>query len=247
MNGKETFPLPGVTSDGFSSTTWSLVLAAGRGEDGGNALERLCRKHWRPIYVFARRSGLSPADSEDATQEFFIEFLGRDWLKNVGPSRGRFRAYLLTLLRHFLSNRRRVTRAAKRGGGITFLSLNEADGERELASLAQTIQDPAVAYETAWWNGLLETAWGRLAQEQGEAGKAAQFEALRVFVTQTPAAGDYQRLSIQLGIQRGQVALLVHRLNRRFAELIRVEVAETLEDRSDLEAELRFLREASSR
>ncbi len=146
--------MPGVTSDGFSSTTWSLVLAAGKGDDGGRALERLCRKHWRPIYVFARRSGLSPADSEDATQEFFIEFLGRDWLRQVDPSRGRFRTYLLTLLKHFLSNRRRVNQAAKRGGGITFLSLHEAEGERELASFAETIQDPAAAYEAAWWNGL---------------------------------------------------------------------------------------------
>lgn len=239
--------MPGVTSDGYSSTTWSVVIAAGKGDDGGKAIERLCRKHWRPIYVFARRSGLSPSDAEDATQEFFMEFLEREWLKQADPTRGRFRTFLFTLLKNFLSNRRRVANAAKRGGAATFLSLDEAVGERELTSLSERFTDPAAAYEAAWWNGLLEAAWVRLAQEQSESGKAGIFEALRRFVTQAPAQGDYQRLSDQLGMKKGQVALLVHRLNRRFAELIRAEVADTLVDRSDLDAELRFLCESSSR
>jgi len=247
MSGEQPLPLPGVTSDGYSSTTWSVVIAAGKGDDGGKAIERLCRKHWRPIYVFARRSGLSPSDAEDATQEFFVEFLGREWLKQVDPSRGRFRTFLFTLLKNFLSNRRRVTNAAKRGGTATFLSLDEAVGEMELTSLAERFVDPAAAYEAAWWTGLLEAAWVRLAQEQSESGKAGAFEALRPFVTQSPETGDYQRLGDQLGMKKGQVALLVHRLNRRFAELIRAEVADTLVDRSDLDAELRHLCESSSR
>ena len=239
-------PLADASSDGFSSTTWSLVLAAGTDSDGGIALERLCRKHWRPIYVFARRSGLSPADAEDATQEFFIEFLGRGWLKQVDPTRGRFRTFLLTLLKNFLSNRRRVSQAQRRGGGAVFLSLDEAEGERELSVLAERIQDPAEAFEAAWWNGLIGSAWERLAGEQRDAGKKEVFEALRGFVTQSPGAGDYKRLAEQLSMRQGQIALIVHRLNRRFAELVRAEVAETLADRSELESELRFLRDSSS-
>src|ERR1700678_22940 len=123
MSGKASKPQADVTSDGFASTTWSLILAAGNAADDGRALERLCGKHWRPIYVFARRSGLSPADAEDATQEFFIELLEREWLKKADPSRGSFRAFLLTLLRNFLSNRRRVSQAERRGGEATILSL----------------------------------------------------------------------------------------------------------------------------
>jgi RNA polymerase sigma-70 factor (ECF subfamily) len=247
MSGKEPEPQPGVTSDGFASTTWSLILAAGQQDDGGRALEQLCRKHWRPIYVFARRSGLSPSDSEDATQEFFMELLERDWLKKADPSRGSFRAFLLALLRNFLANRRRVSLAERRGGGATILSLDGAEGERELAALAVKIVDPSQAYEASWASGVLHTAWDRLAQEQKDAGKTSVFESLRTFVTQTPGIGDYQRLSEQLGMRRGQIALLIHRLNRRFTELIRAEVAETLADRSELEAELRFLLEVSSR
>ena len=100
MTGKDNTPSI-VGPDGFGTTTWSLVIAAGKGDDGGEALERLCRKHWRPIYVFIRRSGLSPADAEDATQEFFIILLERGWLKQADPKRGSFRAFLLTLLRNF--------------------------------------------------------------------------------------------------------------------------------------------------
>jgi RNA polymerase sigma factor (sigma-70 family) len=247
MRAKEPAPFADGPSDGFASTVWSLILAAGRAEDGGRALEKLCQKHWRPIYVFCRRSGLSGPDAEDATQEFLIDFLERDWLKQVDPNRGSFRTFLLALLRNFLSNRRRVSRAARRGGQTTFLSLSEKSGERELAALAGRTMDPAQAYEVAWWNDLIESAWDRLAAEQGDAGRAAVFAALRPFVAQAPAGGEYQRVARELGLPRGQVALLVHRLNRRFAELVRAEVAETLADREDLESELLFLRAASAR
>jgi RNA polymerase sigma-70 factor (ECF subfamily) len=247
MTEKERTRTADTGSDGFGTTAWSLVLAAGKEEDGGPALERLCRKHWRPIYVFIRRSGLSPADAEDATQEFFIVLLERGWLKQANPKRGSFRAFLLTLLRNFLSNRRRVSTAEKRGGEATIVSFAATDAERELTSIAVKIKDPSEAFEATWADDLLQAAWDRLAAEQKEAGKASNFESLRPYVTQAPAAGDYQRLSEQLGIRRGQIALLIHRLNRRFAELIRAEVAETLEDRTELEAELRFLLEASAR
>jgi DNA-directed RNA polymerase specialized sigma24 family protein len=247
MSGKESKPTDEITSDGFGSTTWSLVLEAGKSEDGGPALERLCRKHWRPIYVFVRRSGLSPVDSEDATQEFFIELLEREWLKLAHPGLGSFRAFLLALLRNFLSNRRRVSRAERRGGGAAIISLDGAEGERALSVLVGKTVDPSQAYEVAWANGVLQSAWDRLYLEQKEAGKSSLFESLCNYVTQAPATGDYQRLSEQLGMRRGQIALLIHRLNRRFRELIRSEVAETLVDRSELDSELRFLLKVSSR
>jgi RNA polymerase sigma factor (sigma-70 family) len=246
MTGKVNTASIDTASDGFGTTTWSLVLAAGK-EDDGNALERLCRKHWRPIYVFIRQSGLPAPDAEDATQEFFIHLLERGWLKQADPKRGSFRAFLLALLRNFLSNRRRVSQAEKRGGGMTIVSFDASDAERELSLIAMNAKDPAEAFEATWADDLLKTALARLEAEQKDAGKAENFDSLRPFVTQAPAPWDYQRLSEQLGIQRGQIALLIHRLNRRFAELIRAEVADTLTDRSDLETELRFLLEASAR
>ncbi|MGH7995472.1 MAG: RNA polymerase sigma factor [Opitutaceae bacterium] len=248
MSGPLTPDGASATSDGFASTVWSLVLAAGKADgDGARALERLCRKHWRPIYVFIRRSGLSPADAEDLTQEFFVYLFEKGWIRRADPSRGSFRAFLLTLLRNYLANERRVRQADKRLGLAAAVSFDAADGERELAALPSSGSDPAIAYEVAWARGLLEAAWSRLSAEQEVAGKTAAFEALRPYITESPAAGEYERLSVALGCRRGQVALLIHRLSRRFAELIRAEVAETLADRSELEVELRHLFELSSR
>lgn len=242
MSGDTTSVSPEIPKrDGFDNTAWSLVLAAGRAEDSGEALERLCRRHWRPIYIYIRGAGFRPADAEDATQEFFAYLLRKEWIKQADPARGSFRAFLLTLLRNFLANFRRGERAEKHRPIRQALSIDAAEGERELATLAATNADPARAYEAAWARGVLQSAWRRLADEQAAAGKTDRFEVLRPFVLQPPADGDYERLARTLGLRRGQVALLTHRLSRRFAELVRVEVTETLADRADLESELRHL------
>jgi RNA polymerase sigma-70 factor (ECF subfamily) len=241
MTGDAARPAADLTRDGFGTTVWSLVLAAGRAEDSGQALERLCRKHWRPIYVFIRGSGFKAADAEDATQDFFYYLLRKEWIKQADPARGSFRAYLLALLRNFLANYRRSERTLKRGGATETLSFAAADAERELSALAADNPDPARAYEAAWARSLLQTALARLADEQAAAGKADVFNILRPFVLQSPAPGDYPRLAQTLELKRGQVALLIHRLSRRFAELIRIEVGETLADRAELDAELRHL------
>lgn len=229
------------SSDGFGNTAWSLVLAASKPDDGGQALERLCRKHWRPIYVFVRGSGVAAADAEDVTQDFFLYLLRKEWIQQANPARGSFRAYLLTLLKNFLANHRRRDQAEKRGAGVEQLSINAAEGERIFAALKAGGPDPARSYESSWAQGVLEAAWTRLKAEEAAAGKGERFQALKPFVTAAPAAGDYERLSQQLGLRRGQVAVLIHRLSRRFAELVRAEVADTLVDRSELEAELRHL------
>jgi RNA polymerase sigma factor (sigma-70 family) len=231
----------GPDPDGFGTTAWSLVLAAGQDDDGGHALERLCRRHWRPLYVFIRASGFAPADAEDATQDFFVYLFEKDWIRRADPKKGSFRSFLLTLLRNFLANYRRRSRAEKRRPAATDAPLDADDAERELASLSDSGGDPAAAYEASWARGVLQASLSRLAEEQAAAGKAALFEALRPFVSQSPEAGDYERLSRDLGLRRGQIALSIHRLARRFAELIRIEVADTLADRSELEAELRHL------
>lgn len=232
---------PAASADGFGSTAWSLVLAAAKPEDGNQALERLCRKHWRPIYVFVRGSGVGPSDAEDVTQDFFFYLLRKEWIKQADPARGSFRAFLLTLLRNFLANHRRRDRAEKRGAGADSLSIDAEEGEREFAALAAGGPDPARSYEASWAHGVLQGAWARLRIEEIAAGKGERFELLRPFVTSAPAPGEYERLSQQLNMRRGQVALLIHRLSRRYAELVRAEVADTLADRSELEAELRHL------
>lgn len=233
-------------TDGFGSTVWSVVLAAANDSRGGAALDRLCRRYWRPAYTFARRSGLPRWDAEDATQDFFSHLLAGEWLKQADPDRGSFRAFLLTLMRNFLSNRRRHDHAQKRGGTVPSLSLDTDDCERDLASLATADADPARAYERAWAGCVLQAALDQLAGEQTAPTGDARFEALRPYLTQSPEAGDYERLSRTLGLSRNQIAVIIHRHSRRFAELIRREVAETLVDRADLDLELRRLLEVMS-
>ena len=229
--------------DGFASTAWSIVLAAAQDENGGAALDRLCRRYWKPAYIYARRSGLSRHDAEDATQDFFNYLLAGQWLKQADPDRGSFRAYLLTLMRNFLSNRRRHDHAQKRGGANPTLSLDIEGCERDLAALAATDADPARAYERTWAGCVLQSALDRLAAEQAATVDRARFEALRPYLTQSPAPGDYERLAQALGLARNQIAVLIHRHSRRYAELIRHEVAETLVDRTELDLELRRLLE----
>ncbi|HET7538140.1 MAG TPA: sigma-70 family RNA polymerase sigma factor [Candidatus Didemnitutus sp.] len=241
-------PTAAESRDGFESTAWSLVLAAAQDVDDGAVVNRLCRKYWRPIYVFARRSGLAPADAEDVTQEFFAYFLAREWLKQADPARGSFRAFLLTLFRNFHANYRRRQAAEKRGGGVVAEPLFDATAaEQGFSAMASLEADPAQAYERTWASCLLDTALERLALEQQQVGHAARFEVLRPFVAQPPQPGDYERLSEALGLPRGRIAVLVHRHSRRFAELIRIEIADTLADRQGVEEELRVLLAAISR
>ncbi|MBL9199273.1 MAG: sigma-70 family RNA polymerase sigma factor [Opitutaceae bacterium] len=224
--------------DGFASTEWSLVLSAA--DDCGPALDRLCRTYWRPVYVFVRASGSDRHEAEDITQEFFADMLRREWLKRADPGRGSFRAFLRNHLRFFVSNRRRTELAQKRGGGQRALPIDTEAGEQALAKLAAGA-DPSELFEQNWADCVLQAAVERLATEQDDANQRQRFDRLRPFLTHAPAPGDYASLADELRLSQSAVALLVHRLTRRFADLIRAEVAATLCDRRQLEDELRYL------
>jgi RNA polymerase sigma-70 factor (ECF subfamily) len=167
--------------------------------------------------------------------------LRRDWLRLVGPDRGSFRGFLRTSVRNFINNRHRTACAQKRGGNCAILSIDTEECERELDRVAGSSADPAALYEKSWARCVLEAALARLAAEQSDAGRAHQFEQLRPYLTAPPAPGDYERIAAALNIPTGQVAVWVHRLSRRFTEVIRAEVAATVADRSDVETELRYL------
>lgn len=232
------------TPDGFASTEWSLVLAASN--DGGPALDRLCRAYWRPVYVYIRATGLPESEAEDATQDFFADMLQRDWLKRADQDRGSFRGFLRHSVQLFLHNRRRHDRAQKRHGGVV-VPLDTADCERTLSGRLTAGSDPAALYEQSWANCVFQAALARLASEQESAGKREHFEQLRPYLTRPPDPGDYERIANQLKLSSGQIAVGVHRLSQRFAEVIRAEVAATLADRRETEAELRHLLRLVSR
>jgi DNA-directed RNA polymerase specialized sigma24 family protein len=227
------------------STEWSLVLAAGKGDSASNALNNLCRKYWRPMYVHIRRMGIPSADAEDVTQRFFVYLIEKDWISQADPNRGSFRAFLRTLLNNYLANHHRAERAVKRAS--VQISIDTEEGERALADSTARTNDTVLAFDQTWARTVLQTAWERLAKEQAAAGKTNLIDALRPFVTQPASPGDYDRLGPLLGLPRSQIAVFIHRLSRRYADLIRAEVAETLADRSEIEPELRHLVQIAAR
>lgn len=232
----------------FSPTQWSVVLEARRDSVGrGPALQKLCTTYWLPIYSYLRRRGHSVPDAEDLTQGFFAYVLGSDFLDRPDPAKGRFRGYLIGALKHYLSSHFEKENAQKRGGGAKFLDWNQLDAEREFSALEQSQKDPSEAYETGWALALFAEAFRRLETEQAAAGKAAQFAVLKRYLAASPTRGDYERTATELGMSRTHVAVAVHRLSSRYREIIRMEVASTVQDPADVKEEIAHLLRALQR
>jgi RNA polymerase sigma factor (sigma-70 family) len=226
----------------FASTQWSIVLDAREDSSSGrNALSQLCSAYWLPIYGYLRRRGHSPADAEDLTQDFFAYLLDSDFLTRPDPAKGRFRGYLVGALRHFLANHFERAGALKRGAGTTHIDWQQLDAEREFVACDQPQLDPSEAYEKTWALTLLSRALRQLEEEQTAAGKGRQFGALRQFLSRTPTRGDYDRAAETLATTRTNVAVWVHRLNHRYAELVKLEVAATVRGADDIATEMQHL------
>jgi len=227
----------------FVTTRWSLVLAAGGAEDGkaADALEKLCQSYWYPLYAYVRRGGRSPEDAQDLTQEFFSRLLARGDFAVARPAKGRFRSYLLGALKHFLADEWDKSQAAKRGGGAIVFSLDAEDPEARYAVEVTGGDPPEREFDRRWATAVLDHALRRLRGEYAEAGKEPLFTVLKAFLSSPPEAGDYDRSAQQLGISAGAVAVAVHRLRQRYGELVRAEIADTVNDPGEVEAELRQL------
>jgi RNA polymerase sigma-70 factor (ECF subfamily) len=226
--------------DHFGTTHWSVVLAAREGdtEDAGRALERLCRVYWRPLYAYVCRRGYGPHDAQDLTQEFFARLLERNDLARVSPDKGKFRSFLLAALNHFLSNEWDRVRAIKRGARLTFVSIDETSPEHR--SLIESIADlPAErAFEKRWATALLDEAFERLREESAGAGKLELFNQIKPFLAGEPDPGEYGALAAKLGWTQSSVAVAVHRLRQRYAELVREEIAHTVAEPNAVDAEM---------
>jgi len=227
----------------FRTTHWSLVLRAGRGDspEAAEALERLCRTYWYPLYVYVRRQGHGPHDAQDLTQEFFARLLRLNSLEAVTPHKGRFRTFLLTSLQHFLADARDAARAVKRGSGQPLLSLDDDTAERRYRLEPATDDSPEVLYDRRWVLALLEQALARLRQEYAAVGKTRHFEQMKAFLEGPPAEGDYDRVAAALGLNSGAVTVAVHRLRQRYRDLVRAEIAQTVAGPEELADELRHL------
>ncbi len=228
---------------GFATTHWSMVLAAGKGEspDADAALATLCQRYWYPLYAFVRRLGHQPADAQDLTQEFFARLLEKQYLRAADPERGRFRSFLLSAVKHFLSKERDRAKARKRGGGRKVLPLDfEAGESRYSLEPAHEITAEKV-YERRWALTLLDQVFARLREEFDRASKRNEFDRLKVYLTGEATALGYRDVAAELGMTEGAVKVAVHRLRRRYRELVREEIAHTVAGPEDVDEELRRL------
>jgi RNA polymerase sigma-70 factor (ECF subfamily) len=223
----------------FRTTHWSVVVCARDDRSGARmALERLCRTYWPPLYAFVRRSGMSPHDAQDLTQEFFARLLEKGWLDGVDRERGRFRSWLLAAMKHFLANEWKRGQRQKRGGAAAFCSLDEFDAETRL--LHEPASDSAEkVYDRRWAMTLLDQVMARLRTEMAGAGKLAHFEALKFCLTGEKTA--YAEVCARLGMSEGAVKVAVHRLRERYRALLRAEIAETVGTEEEIDDELRSL------
>ncbi|MDZ3822883.1 MAG: sigma-70 family RNA polymerase sigma factor [Pseudoxanthomonas sp.] len=225
----------------FATTRWSLIMdARGEPEQARRALEAICRNYRRPVLAFIRHRGHGPSEAEDLTQEFFARLLERRWDTQADPARGRFRAFLLTSLKHFLANARAASVAAKRGSGQAEVALDDA-GHALAAPDADT---PDLVFERAWALTVIERAFERLREEAVQAGKLALLERLEPFLGEGAEPADYQRLGQTLGLRPNTVAVAVHRLRARLRELVRAELADQSDGPDAVEQELRAMRSA---
>jgi len=226
----------------FQTTHWSVVLAAG--EAGSSealaALERLCRAYWSPVYAYARRCGHSPHDAEDLTQEFFHRLLDRHYLAQADPRKGRFRNFLLVAVKHFLANEWDRARAVKRGGRLTFISLDQGAGDGDPWEVAAG-ESPDQAFARAWALTFLERVLARLRDELGREEQRAQFDELKGFLLGDPSAPPYAQVAAKLDTTEAAIKMAVQRLRRRFAEVLREEIAHTVVGPEEIDDEIRCL------
>ena len=227
----------------FQTTHWTVVLAAGNRHtpESDSALEKLCGIYWFPLYAYVRRRGFSKEDAEDLTQAFFSVFLEKNYLAGVRAERGRFRAFLLAALKHFLANEWDKAQSQKRGGGVGHLSLDWEGADTQFQVAANPEQNPDKAYDREWALTLLGNVIQRLEDECSAAGQGRQFEQLKVYLMSGKGTVPQAATAEALGMSEGATRVALHRLRRRYRELLRDEIAQTLADPNCVDEEMRAL------
>ena len=226
--------------DGFFATTrWTMVRAAGA--SAADALETLCSAYWFPLYAYVRRYGFSKEDAEDLTQSFFAKLLERQDFAGLKQENGRFRAFLLAALKNFLANERDRAGRQKRGGNIIHFSLDWQGAETQFQIADSSQIPPDAAYDREWAVALLERVISKLRGESMADGKVERFEHLKSFLTLGKGEIPYASAAAALAMEEGAVRVAVHRLRKRYREVLRNEVADTLSDPGMVEEELAVL------
>jgi DNA-directed RNA polymerase specialized sigma24 family protein len=235
-------------ADRFATTRWSLVRTAGheQGSAGRKALEALCESYWYPLYAFIRRRGFQAAESQDLTQAFFADLLERNVLAVAERERGRFRFFLLQSLKNFLSSERRKQTAEKRGAGRLVLSLDFEAGETRYRHEPVESITPERLFQRRWTLLLLEQVLEQLRTEYDDASRSELFAALEPQLQGRELPMNYAELGTRLGMSEGALKVAAHRLRRRYREILRARIAETVSTPEEIDEELRDLQIALS-
>jgi RNA polymerase sigma-70 factor (ECF subfamily) len=233
----------------FATTRWSLVLTAGGEATAGSraALSELCELYWRPVYAFARRQGFDVHEAEDMTQAFFARLLEKHVVQAADPQRGRFRSFLLASFKHFIANERDRARAQKRGSGQVIVGLDVESAEARYSSEPVDTLTPEALFERQWALSVLDRVLAALRDECVKAGKATVFDAVRDLLAGDRNPGGYAALAGSLGTTEGALKVHVHRLRRRYRELLRAEIEGTVSDTSEVDDEIGYLMAVVSR
>jgi RNA polymerase sigma-70 factor (ECF subfamily) len=228
----------------FATTQWSLVLAAGDtgAPNGEEALARLCALYWYPLFAFVRRQGHSADEAQDLTQGFFTRLLEKREIGNADRSRGRFRSFLLTACKHFLSNERDRAQTIKRGGGSIAVAIDVIEAEGRYEQALVTTDTPERAYERQWAATLLAVVLDSLRREYVAAGNERLFDRLGVFVADP--GGSYAEAARDLDMTIPAVKMAIHRLRRRYREALIERVADTVDSPEQIDDEIRHLMKA---
>jgi RNA polymerase sigma-70 factor (ECF subfamily) len=225
----------------FDTTRWSLVLAAAGSDSNAarDALATLCETYWYPLYAYVRRRGIDPEDARDLTQGFLTSLIERQDFDGLRQEAGRFRAFLLASLKHYISNSSARQRTQKRGGGRLIVSLENAEGQYVVEPADHGT--PETLFERRWALTVVEGLLADLRTEWTNSGRAIEFDEFKACLLGQAPAGGYVAVAARLGTSEGAVKAAVHRLRRRFQLLLRQRVGETVADSRDVDDEIRHL------
>jgi RNA polymerase sigma factor (sigma-70 family) len=234
-------------SSDFPATRWTLVIAAAdpQRKEARSALVSLCESYWYPLYAYVRRRGYQADQAQDLTQEFFIRVLEGRYLDRADPEKGRFRSFLLTSMKFFVADEEDRQRAQKRGGGAV-LPLEISSGEDRYQREPAHDETPERIYERRWALSVLDRVVERLRDEFVQHGRPEHFERLKMFLLGKSDA-PYGALAREMNTSEGALKVAIHRLRKRYRELFRQEIADTVADPGEVESELRFLATALTR
>jgi RNA polymerase sigma-70 factor (ECF subfamily) len=235
--------MTGASSSGFQTTRWTLVQAAAINPTGDSrrALSTLCQTYWQPVYAFIRRNGYDPDPSQDLTQGFFAMMLEKDFLIQADQKRGRFRSFLLTAVKHFLSNEWDRSHALKRGGVQVAVSFDLVEAEMWYLPSVVDNETPEKAFERQWAHSILEKVMASLRADYVRAGKGEHFDFLSEFLNQDSDNVSYEELAGKMAMSAGALRMAVYRMRGRYRRLLREEITETVSAADEIDAEIRFL------